>query len=73
MNFNEHKPGDKYLLKHKDGSTNECTLAYHSPLWGTYRNGKWRDYKEDYALVEWMVDESLEIREVPARFLEKIT
>lgn len=71
--FNKHNIGDFYWLQNRNGSVEMYwKLAYSHPLPGTYKKGIWIDYTEPYALIEKPLNEGVDIREVPIRFLTRM-
>lgn len=62
---------DVYYLVNRDGSkTGGWKIAYKY-LNGTYKDGKWVDFKEPRVLIEKPIKNGIDFREVPERFLTK--
>lgn len=70
--MDNHKIGDIYSMTNRDGSKSEGWKIAYYPLTGTYKEGKWVDFKEPRALIERPMKEGIDFREVPIRFLEKL-
>lgn len=71
--FSQHQIGDRYSVKHRDGSVQYgWKLAYSNLLPGTYKKGQWIPYTSPVALVELPLHEGSDIREVPIHFISRI-
>ena len=60
--YKDHKIGDVYKMKNRDGTYELCQLVYY-PL---------ENYKDFTALVEINKGKYIDFREVPIRFLNKV-
>lgn len=71
--WKNHKPGNFYELKNRNGSSEICQIAYF-PLNSTYvheKEEKKLKYHDDlYALIEIKIKDGTDFREVPVRFLK---
>lgn len=64
-----HKIGDKYSM---DGKPDLWKIAYY-PLNGTYKNGEWIEFYEPRALIEKPIIGGTDFREIPLRYLTRIS
>jgi hypothetical protein len=71
----QHNHGDVYLMKNRDKSTVECTIAYY-PLASTYLTNaqgitSLKVYDDLRALIEIPIKGGYDLREIPVVFLTK--
>jgi len=68
---NNHKIGDIYSMVNRNGSKSEGWKIAYIGLTGTYKDGEWIDFKEERALIERPMENGIDFREVPMRYLKK--
>lgn len=65
-----HNLGDSYTM---DGKPEQWKIAYY-PLFGTYQQGKWFEFKEPRALIEKpMSNGGTDFKEMPLKYLKRET
>jgi len=67
-----HKIGNTYSMINRNGSKSEGWKIAYLGLTGTYKDGKWIDFEEERALIERPLEEGIDFREMPYRFLKRI-
>jgi len=74
--WKKHKLGDTYSMLNRDGSESGTWKIAYYPLFGTYKgegeDKNWIDFKEPRALIEQPIEDGIDFREVPLRYLNKI-
>jgi hypothetical protein len=64
-----HKIGNLYTLKQRDGGEDFGWKIAYYPLFGTYKNGRYVEFGEPRALIEKPIKKGTDFREVHLRYL----
>ena len=66
-----HTIGDMYNMINVNGSQDTGWKIAYYPLFGTYKDGAWVEFKEPRALIEKPLSNGIDFREVPLRYLRR--